>query len=42
MIPRQGVVYDGLTPLGVNLNRGAESVLSYLMARIKWEVYLSS
>jgi len=40
--PETGVVYDGLTPLGVNLNRGAESVLSYLMARIKWEVYLSS
>jgi hypothetical protein len=40
--PDTGLVYDGLTPLGVNLNRGAESVLSYLMARIKWEVYLSS
>ena len=37
--PETGIVYDGLTPLGLNLNRGAESVLSYLMARIKWEVY---
>lgn len=34
-----GVVYDGLNALGVNLNRGAESILSYLLARIKWEVY---
>ena len=39
--PETGVVYDGLTPLGLNLNRGAESVLSYLMARIKWEIYNS-
>ncbi len=37
--PETGVVYDGLTPIGVNLNRGAESVISYLMARIKWELY---
>ncbi len=37
--PETGVVYDGLTPVGLNLNRGAESILSYLMARIKWEVY---
>jgi hypothetical protein len=33
------VVYDGLNALGVNLNRGAESVLSYLLARLKWELY---
>ncbi|MCX7925645.1 MAG: hypothetical protein N2554_07530 [Fimbriimonadales bacterium] len=37
--PETGVVYDGLNALGVNLNRGAESVLSYLLARIKWELY---
>lgn len=37
--PNSGIVYDGLTPMGANLNRGAESVLSYLLARIKWEVY---
>jgi hypothetical protein len=37
--PQTGVVYDGLTPTGLNLNRGAESVLSYLLARIKWEIY---
>lgn len=35
--PLSGLVYDGITPLGVNLNRGAESILSYLMARLKWE-----
>ncbi len=38
--PETGAVYDGLNALGVNLNRGAESVLSYLMARIKWELYV--
>lgn len=27
-----GACYDGLTPEGINLNQGAESVLSYLMA----------
>jgi len=37
--PETGVVYDGLTATGANLNRGAESVLSYLLARIKWELY---
>ncbi|MCS7300230.1 MAG: hypothetical protein NZ556_01555 [Fimbriimonadales bacterium] len=37
--PETGAVYDGLNALGVNLNRGAESVLSYLLARIKWELY---
>ncbi len=37
--PETGTVYDGLTPVGVNLNRGAESVLSYLTARIRWELY---
>ncbi len=40
--PETGAVYDGLTPVGVNLNRGAESVISYLMARIRWEVYTRS
>lgn len=40
--PETGDVYDGLNALGVNLNRGAESVISYLMARIRWEVYTRS
>lgn len=31
-----GAVYDGLGPDGPNLNQGAESVLSYLSARLSW------
>jgi hypothetical protein len=30
--PDTGACYDGLTPEGINLNQGAESVLSYLLA----------
>ncbi|MFA6423494.1 MAG: hypothetical protein WCW17_03530 [Patescibacteria group bacterium] len=30
--PIWGACYDGITPKGVNLNKGAESTLSYLMA----------
>lgn len=31
---QSGACYDGLTPAGPNLNQGAESTLSYLMARL--------
>lgn len=33
--PEDGAVYDGLTPDGPNENRGAESVLSFLLAHLK-------
>lgn len=33
--PEDGAVYDGLTPEGVNENRGAESVLAFLIAHLK-------
>ncbi len=32
--PEDGAVYDGLTPHGVNENRGAESVLAFLLAHL--------
>ncbi|HEV2818667.1 MAG TPA: hypothetical protein VGW40_15765 [Allosphingosinicella sp.] len=32
--PASGECYDGLTPTGANLNRGAESVLAYQLAAI--------
>lgn len=32
--PEDGAVYDGLTPEGVNENRGAESVLVFLLAHL--------
>lgn len=32
-----GGVYDGLEEEGVNLNQGAESLLSYLLARLSFE-----
>jgi hypothetical protein len=32
--PCTGGCYDGLEETGVNLNQGAESTLSYLMARV--------
>jgi len=32
-----GGVYDGLEEKGVNLNQGAESLLSYLLARFSFE-----
>lgn len=32
-----GGVYDGLEEEGVNLNQGAESILSYLLARLSFE-----
>ncbi|TET64606.1 glycosyltransferase, partial [Candidatus Bathyarchaeota archaeon] len=27
--------YDGITPQGLNLNQGAESTVSYLLARLE-------
>lgn len=33
--PEDGAVYDGLTAQGVNENRGAESVVSFLIAHLK-------
>jgi glycosyltransferase involved in cell wall biosynthesis len=32
--PASGACYDGITPQGVNLNQGAESTISYLLARL--------
>jgi glycosyltransferase involved in cell wall biosynthesis len=37
--PRTGGCYDGLEELNVNLNQGAESTVSYLMARLTIEKY---
>ena len=36
--PCTGGCYDGLEELHVNLNQGAESTLSYLMARLTIEI----
>lgn len=35
--PTTGACFDGITPQGVNLNQGAESTLSYLLARLAME-----
>jgi glycosyltransferase involved in cell wall biosynthesis len=40
--PCTGGCYDGLEENYVNLNQGAESAVSYLMARLKIEKYLNS
>ncbi|MGD8565253.1 MAG: glycosyltransferase [Candidatus Bathyarchaeota archaeon] len=32
--PETGACYDGITPQGLNLNQGAESTISYLLARL--------
>lgn len=40
--PCTGGCYDGLEKNYVNLNQGAESAVSYLMARLKIEKYLNS
>ncbi|WP_425058108.1 hypothetical protein SCACP_27580 [Sporomusa carbonis] len=32
--PQTGGCYDGITPTGVNLNQGAESIISYSMCRL--------
>lgn len=37
--PRTGGCYDGLEEMNVNLNQGAESAVSYLMARLTIEKY---
>ncbi len=33
--PETGGCYDGITPQGLNLNQGAESTVSYLLARLE-------
>jgi hypothetical protein len=35
--PRDGSCYDGLTPFGLNLNKGAEATVSFLQARMTLE-----
>lgn len=35
--PATGACFDGITPQGVNLNQGAESTISYLLARLAME-----
>lgn len=40
--PCTGGCYDGLEETHVNLNQGAESTLSYLMARLTMEKYIKS
>lgn len=37
---KTGGVYDGLTPTGVNMNEGAESIVSFLIAQISLKPYL--
>ena len=38
--PRTGGCYDGLEETYVNLNQGAESTVSYLMARLTMEKHI--
>ncbi|TVQ17830.1 MAG: glycosyltransferase [Bacteroidetes bacterium] len=40
--PATGGCYDGLEDKNVNLNQGAESTVSYLMARLTMEQYVTS
>ncbi|MGD8507066.1 MAG: glycosyl transferase family 1, partial [Candidatus Bathyarchaeota archaeon] len=35
--PKTGACYDGITPHGLNLNRGAEATISYLLASLELE-----
>ncbi|NLE05395.1 MAG: glycosyltransferase [Crenarchaeota archaeon] len=35
--PENGSCYDGITPNGLNLNKGAEATIAYLMARLSIE-----
>jgi len=35
-----GACYDGLTPKGLNLNQGAESTITYLLARLNLETII--
>ncbi len=39
--PCTGGCYDGLEDTYINLNQGAESTVSYLMARLTMEKYLN-
>lgn len=36
--PKIGGCYDGLTPDGLNLNQGAEATITYLLARLNFEM----
>ena len=38
--PNTGSCYDGITPKGLNLNQGAESTITYLLARLNIETIL--
>ena len=38
---KTGGCYDGITPQGLNLNQGAESTISYLLARLELEKVLT-
>jgi glycosyltransferase involved in cell wall biosynthesis len=40
--PCTGGCYDGLEEMHVNLNQGAESTLSYLMARLTFDKYMNA
>ncbi len=40
--PCTGGCYDGLEEKNVNLNQGAESTVSYLMARLTMETFFNS
>jgi hypothetical protein len=42
LYPCTGGCYDGLEEKNVNLNQGAESTVSYLMARLTIEKYLDT
>ena len=35
--PTTGSCYDAITPMGINLNKGAEANVSYLLARLNFE-----
>lgn len=38
--PNTGSCYDGITPQGLNLNQGAESTITYLLARLNLETII--
>ena len=39
--PNTGGCYDGITPVGLNLNQGAEATVTYLLARLELETIVS-
>ena len=39
--PKTGSCYDGITPKGLNLNQGAESTVTYLLARLNIETIIN-